>query len=53
MHWKKYPENPVLPADATDPQPSSAFLVHDGNQFRLYATHPDVKVFVSKKVAAP
>lgn len=52
VHWKKYPGNPVLPADPNDPQRSSAFLVPDGNRFRLYATHPDVKVFVSKKAKA-
>ena len=48
VHWKKYPGNPVLPADPADPQRSSAFVVQDGNCFLLYATHPDVKVFVSK-----
>ena len=52
VHWRKYPGNPVLPADPTDPQRGSAFLVHDGTRFRLYATHPDVKVFVSKKASA-
>ena len=52
VHWKKYPGNPVLPADPKDPQRSSAFLVPDGKRFRLYATHPDVKVFVSKQAKA-
>ncbi len=48
VHWRKYPGNPVLPVDPADPKRSSAFLVPDGEGFRLYATHPDVKVFVSK-----
>jgi beta-1,2-mannobiose phosphorylase / 1,2-beta-oligomannan phosphorylase len=52
VQWKKYPGNPILPADSNDPQRSSAFLVHDGDRFRLYATHPDVKVFVSKTPSA-
>lgn len=52
VHWKKYPGNPVLPVDLTDPQRSSAFLVPDGKRFRLYTTHPDVKVFVSKPAKA-
>lgn len=45
-NWKKYPGNPVLPANPTDPQRSSALLVPDGKSFRLYATHPDVRVFL-------
>ena len=52
VHWKKYAGNPVLPVDPTDPQRSSAFLVPDGHRFRLYATHPDVKVWVSKPAQA-
>jgi hypothetical protein len=48
VHWKKYPGNPVLPVDPADPLRSSAFLVQDGERFRLYATHPDVKLFFSK-----
>ncbi|MCC6820877.1 MAG: glycosylase [Verrucomicrobiota bacterium] len=52
VHWNKYPGNPVLPVDPADPQRSSAFLVPVGNRFRLFATHPDVKVFVSKQAKA-
>ena len=52
VHWKKNPGNPALPADPNDPQRSSAFLVPDGKRFRLYATHPDVRVFVSKQTKA-
>jgi len=52
VHWKKYPGNPVLPVDPADPQRSSAFVVPDGDRFRLYVTHPDVKVYVSIKAKA-
>jgi hypothetical protein len=49
VHWKKYPGNPILPVNPVDPRRSSAFVVPAGKGFRLYATHPDVRVFVSKK----
>jgi beta-1,2-mannobiose phosphorylase / 1,2-beta-oligomannan phosphorylase len=49
VHWKKNPGNPVLPADPSDPQRSSAFVVPDGKGFRLYATHPDVRIFASNQ----
>lgn len=49
LHWKKFSGNPILPVNPDDPKRSSAYLVHDGKRFRLYATHPNVKVFVSKK----
>jgi sucrose-6-phosphate hydrolase SacC (GH32 family) len=44
VHWKKYPGNPVLPVDPAGKGRSSGMLVHDGKQFRLYTTHPDVRV---------
>jgi len=43
VHWKKYPNNPVLPPDH-----SSGFLVYDGRQFRMYCTHRSVQVFFPK-----
>ena len=49
VHWEKYSGNPILPANPADPKRSSAFVIEDGRQFRLYATHPNVKVFVSRK----
>lgn len=52
VHWKKYPGNPILPANPADPKRSSAYLIPDGDRFRLYATHPDVKVFVSTQAAS-
>jgi hypothetical protein len=44
VHWTKYAGNPLLPVDPEAPKRSSATLVHDGQRFRLYTTHPDVRV---------
>lgn len=44
VHWTKYAANPLLPVDPAAPKRSSATLVHDGERFRLYTTHPDVRV---------
>ena len=38
--WKKYSGNPIIRTND-----SSGQLVHDGTQYRLYTTHPDVKVY--------
>ncbi len=40
IRWKKHPKNPIIPSDH-----SSAILVHDGRQHRLYTMHPDVRVY--------
>ena len=40
VHWKKYPNNPIIATDH-----SSAVLVDDGRQLRLYTMHPDVRVW--------
>lgn len=40
VHWTKYPGNPIIATNH-----SSATLVHDGNQYRLYTAHPDVRVY--------
>ena len=40
VHWKKYPKNPIVTGDK-----SSGILVHDGNRYRLYTMHPDVRVY--------
>ena len=45
VHWKKYPGNPVLPVNPAMKGASSGTLVHDGTQYRLYTTHPDVRVY--------
>ena len=37
IHWKKYPENPVVKGDF-----SSAILVFDGEKPSLYTMHPVV-----------
>ncbi|MFV2068697.1 MAG: hypothetical protein ACC645_17130, partial [Pirellulales bacterium] len=40
IHWKKYPNNPIVSGNK-----SSGTLVRDGRQYRLYTTHPDVRVY--------
>jgi hypothetical protein len=45
LHWRKYPGNPILPANPRMPEASSAMVVNDGMGFRLYTTHPDVRVY--------
>jgi len=40
VHWEKYAKNPIIRGDF-----SSAILVHDGQQYRLYTMHPDVRVY--------
>ena len=44
VHWKKFPNNPIVTGNK-----SSGTLVHDGRQFRLYTTHPDVRVYFPQK----
>ena len=48
LHWKKYPGNPLLPIDPAEPGRSSGTVVFYGKEFRLYTTHPNVKVHLSK-----
>lgn len=40
VHWKKYPDNPIVRTNN-----SSGQLVYDGQRYRLYTMHPDVRVF--------
>lgn len=47
VHWVKYAGNPLVPVDPAHPKRSSAMLVHDGCRYRLYTTHPDVRVLFS------
>jgi beta-1,2-mannobiose phosphorylase / 1,2-beta-oligomannan phosphorylase len=42
-HWRKYEQNPLL----TDNQ-SSNLLIHDGQNYRLYAMHDTVRVYLPK-----
>jgi len=46
VHWKKYAKNPIIPTDN-----SSAILVHDGPQYRLYTMHPDVRAWFPRRPA--
>lgn len=48
VHWKKYPGNPVLKVNPASPGASSGMVVHDGTRFRLYTTHPDVRVYLPR-----
>jgi len=44
VHWKKYPGNPIVKGDK-----SSGILVNDGQHYRLYTMHPDVRVYFPKE----
>ena len=43
VHWTKYSRNPII-----DGNKSSAVLVDDRRQLRLYTMHPDVRVYLPK-----
>ena len=43
IHWTKYDNNPIIPTNH-----SSAVLVHDGQRYRLYTMHPDVRVYLPR-----
>jgi beta-1,2-mannobiose phosphorylase / 1,2-beta-oligomannan phosphorylase len=49
VHWRKYPGNPVLPVNTQMRGAGSGMVVQDGKQFRLYTTHPDVRVYFPVK----
>ncbi|MEM9364847.1 MAG: hypothetical protein AAGD07_02550 [Planctomycetota bacterium] len=42
VHWEKYPGNPLIRTND-----SSGQFVHDGERYRLYTAHPDVRVYLS------
>ena len=46
VHWQKYAENPIIRTDH-----SSAILVNDGRQCRLYTMHPDVRAWFPRRPA--
>ncbi len=52
LHWKKYPGNPIVPVNPKLPGASSGTVVHDGNNWRLYTTHPEVHVYFQKNASA-
>jgi len=43
IHWTKYAGNPIVAGDK-----SSGILVYDGQQYRLYTMHPNVRVYFPK-----
>jgi beta-1,2-mannobiose phosphorylase / 1,2-beta-oligomannan phosphorylase len=47
IHWKKYAKNPIIPTEH-----SSAILVNDGRQYRMYTMHPDVWVWFPRSKAS-
>jgi hypothetical protein len=48
VHWRKYAKNPIIPVNPASPGASSGTIIHDGQAWRLYTTHPDVRVYFSK-----
>ncbi len=44
VNWKKYPGNPIISTNN-----SSGQMIHDGEQYRLYTMHPDVRVYYPSK----
>jgi len=46
IHWRKYPGNPIVDADK-----SSGIVIDDGQQYRLYTMHPDVRVYFPRNGA--
>jgi hypothetical protein len=53
VHWQKYAGNPILPADPSHPKRSSGMVVPVGNAYRLYTTHPDVRVYLPTPAMPP
>jgi beta-1,2-mannobiose phosphorylase / 1,2-beta-oligomannan phosphorylase len=49
VRWKKYPGNPVLSVNAAMPGASSGMVVRDGQGYRLYTTHPDVRAYLPRQ----
>ena len=45
VHWKKYKNNPIVDTDSISDNYSSPILVYDGNQYRLYTMHGNVRLF--------
>lgn len=46
LHWHKYANNPLFPVEDFV---NSAMLVDDGERFRLYAMHTQVKLYYSRQ----
>jgi predicted GH43/DUF377 family glycosyl hydrolase len=48
IHWEKYKNNPIIDVDSISSNYSSPVLVNDGNKYRLYTMHENVRVFFSR-----
>lgn len=46
LNWTRYPGNPIV-----DNNQSSGILIDDGQRWRLYTMHPEVRVLLGKPVA--
>ncbi|MEM8495256.1 MAG: hypothetical protein AAF663_07700 [Planctomycetota bacterium] len=46
LTWTKYPGNPIIRTNN-----SSGQLVHDGQRYRLYTMHPDVRAYVARNAS--
>jgi beta-1,2-mannobiose phosphorylase / 1,2-beta-oligomannan phosphorylase len=51
IHWVKYGGNPILPVNPDLPGASSGTVIHDGSKWRLYTTHPEVRVYASQPLS--
>jgi beta-1,2-mannobiose phosphorylase / 1,2-beta-oligomannan phosphorylase len=47
IHWTKFAGNPILPVDPKMRGASSGTVIFDGTRYRLYTTHPDVRLYGS------
>jgi sucrose-6-phosphate hydrolase SacC (GH32 family) len=47
VHWQKYSKNPLV-----ENNESSAIYVHDGERYRLYTMHDQVRLYLSKQATA-
>ena len=45
IHWEKYKNNPIIDVDSVSSNYSSPILINDGDKFRLYTMHENVRVF--------
>jgi beta-1,2-mannobiose phosphorylase / 1,2-beta-oligomannan phosphorylase len=51
VHWKKYSKNPIIPVNPASKGASSGTVIHDGKSWRMYTTHPDVRVYFPRASA--
>ena len=48
IHWTKYEHNPIIDVDDVHDNYSSPILVWDGNGYRLYTMHGEVRLYFYK-----